>query len=222
MSENPRTENNKIFIIGLPRTATTSICVAMLDLGFKVAHTCYTEKCLVAAQVIADTPVFYNFVELDKQFPGAKFIYLERELSSWLPSIKQLLLRMHTNVTRSDGGYNPIIRHCYSEVFSPFTEQNINQDSFLERCYLQHKSKVLSHFSDRASDFLMLNIAEQGSYQKLLTFLNIDAAISDFAKINIGGKVTAWNKIKHPNKVESTKNGRIDKHLLSFTDSLIT
>jgi hypothetical protein len=27
----------------------------------------------------------------------------------------------------------------------------------------------------------------------------------------MGGKVTAWKKIKHPLKVEATQNGKIDK-----------
>ena len=48
----------KIFIIGLPRTGTTSVCVAMLELGFYVAHTAYTDRSFTEAQVIADTPIF--------------------------------------------------------------------------------------------------------------------------------------------------------------------
>ena len=36
---------------------------------------------------------------------------------------------------------------------------------------------------------------------------------ADFEKMNMGGKVTAWNDIKHPLKVESTAKGRIDKLL---------
>jgi len=35
--------------------------------------------------------------------------------------------------------------------------------------------------------------------------------LSNFEKMNIGGKVTAWNNIKHPLKVASTANGKIDK-----------
>ena len=77
----------KIFIIGLPRTATTSVCVAMLELGFKTAHTAYTNQAMNDAQVIADTPVFCDYQLLDKTYPNAKFIYLTREFSSWLPSI---------------------------------------------------------------------------------------------------------------------------------------
>jgi len=58
---------DKIWIIGLPRTATTSVCVAMLDLGYKTAHTSYTKTCFKHAQVIADTPIFCDYQQLDKQ-----------------------------------------------------------------------------------------------------------------------------------------------------------
>ena len=37
--------------------------------------------------------------------------------------------------------------------------------------------------------------------------------LTKFEKMNIGGKVTAWNAIKHPLKVASTANGKIDKYL---------
>ncbi|MFQ3195483.1 MAG: hypothetical protein ACI9N3_002317, partial [Colwellia sp.] len=53
--------NTKIFIIGLPRSGTTSICAAMLELGYTVAHTAYTQKTFDQAQVIADTPIFADF-----------------------------------------------------------------------------------------------------------------------------------------------------------------
>ncbi|WNC74104.1 sulfotransferase [Thalassotalea psychrophila] len=204
----------KIFIIGLPRTATTSICVAMLDLGFKVAHTCYTFNCLQNAQVIADAPVFYHFKELDLAFPNSKFIYLERDLADWIPSIQQLLLRMHTNVARQDGGFNPIIKQSYTNIFNPFSIEKLKESNFLEQCYLDHKRNVEQYFKNRPNDLLHLNVASQGSYQELLNFLNLPANDDNFVKINIGGKVTFWKDIKHPNKIESTNKGRIDKHLL--------
>ena len=71
--------SERIFIIGLPRTGTTSVCHAFLQLGFSCAHTAYTKQCFNQAQVIADTPIFNDYEYLDSLYPGAKFIYLERE-----------------------------------------------------------------------------------------------------------------------------------------------
>jgi hypothetical protein len=206
---------NKIFIIGLPRTGTTSICSAMLDLGYTVAHTAYTQKTFEQAQVIADTPIFNDYQLLDKYYPNSKFIYLSRDSKKWTPSIQQLLNRMHTNLVRTDGGFNTFIKRCYKKSFSPFNLENINNDIFLSQCYQQHFTTAQHYFSTRKTDFLTINISEEDSYQKLLTFLNIEITRSHkdktFEVINVGGKVTAWKDLKHQGKVESTKNGRISR-----------
>jgi hypothetical protein len=214
-------KEQKIFIIGLPRTATTSVCLAMLELGFKTAHTAYTHKAMAQAQVIADTPIFCDYQQLDQQYENAKFIYLTRDLSLWLPSIKQLLQRMATNLLRTDGGFNPTIKRCYQNVFSPFTEENISQDSFLTQCYQKHHQEILSYFKHRPQDLLIIDVSEKNSYCALVEFLKQNTLTgtvenrvtnkrTSFEHINIGGKVTAWNKIKHQCKVESTNKGRVD------------
>jgi len=203
--------NDKIFITGLPRTGTTSICAALLEHGFSVAHTAYTSLAMEQAQVIADTPIFCDFETLAKQYPDAKFIHLTRDLSLWLPSIKQLLNRMYRNVTRTDGGFNPTLKRCYQTVFSPLTQENINDDSFLTKIYQEHLATVEKCFEHSPERLLKINVADADSYQKMLTFLalNSDEAVSttvtnkQFEKINVGGKITYWNSIKHPRKIDA-------------------
>jgi hypothetical protein len=210
----------KIFIIGLPRTATTSVCLAMLELGFKTAHTAYTHNTFAQAEVIADTPVFCDYAKLDALYPQAKYIYLTRQLSAWLPSIKQLLTRMLVNLQRSDGGSNPMLRRCFNEVFFPLTQENINQDDFLSTCYLRHQQGVQNFFKGREQDLLTIDVSEANSFGQLMAFLKLnqgpiacEANIAGFERINIGGKITAWNKVRHPLKIASTNKGKIDKML---------
>ena len=207
---------NKIFIIGLPRTATTSVCLAMLSLGFKTAHNAYTQNAFNNAQVIADTPIFCDYRALDTHFPNSKFIYLTRNAENWIPSIKQLLQRMIVNLQRNDGGFNPHLKRCYHEVFSPLTADNIARDDFLLQCYQRHQQDVLDYFKHRTSDLLTIDVGEPQSFQELLSFLDIDPSTcsnQDFERINIGGKVKAWQDINNALKVESTNKGRIDKIL---------
>ena len=206
--------HEKIFIIGLPRTGTTSVCCALLELGFKTAHTCYTERAMQQAQVIADTPVFHDFELLVRLYPQAKFIYLARELDKWLPSIKQLLQRMSKNLLRTDGGFNPIIKRCYQEVFSPFTLENVDSDEFLTACYQKHNKRVQRLFELVPDNVLQIDVADTDSYGALISFLNMSPILADskgFVKMNIAGKVTAWKDINHPLKIESTRDGRVDK-----------
>lgn len=197
---------NKIFIIGLPRTGTTSICTALLALGFRVAHTAYTDKCLQTAEVIADTPIFCDYQQLAKQYPQAKFIYLTRDLTLWLPSIRQLLQRMYKNIVRNDGGFNPILKRCYQSTFSPFTLKNIASDDFLIHCYQQHQQKINTFFAKNTHPLLTIDISHADSYSQMLTFLQLQqskSSILQFKKMNIGGKVTAWKQVKHPLKIDS-------------------
>jgi hypothetical protein len=208
----------KIFIIGLPRTATTSVCLAMLELGFKTAHTAYTHDTFAQAEVIADTPVFCDYAKLDALYPQAKYIYLTRKLSAWLPSIRQLLTRMFVNLQRSDGGSNPMLRRCFNEVFFPLTPENIHQDDFLSACYLRHQQDVENFFKGREQDLLTIDVSEADSFNQLVNFLRLNAKsvkseanIHGFERINIGSKITAWNKVRHPLKVASTNKGKIDK-----------
>lgn len=206
----------KIFIIGLPRTATTSVCLAMLEQGFKTAHNAYTQNAFAQAQVLADTPIFCDYQTLDKQFPNSRFIHLTRASAKWLPSIKQLLQRMIVNLQRTDGGFNPHLKRCYNDVFAPLTEENLNDDEFLLSCYERHQTGVLEYFEDRQQDLLTIDVNEETSYFALLDFLGIDrdkARKGGFKQINMGGKVRAWQHLNNANKVESTNKGRIDKVL---------
>ncbi|MGO2129796.1 MAG: sulfotransferase [Pseudoalteromonas prydzensis] len=203
----------KIFIIGLPRTGTTSVCHAFLQLGFSCAHTAYIQKTFVNAQVLADTPIFNDYQQLDKLYPNAKFIYLERESEKWLPSIRQLLQRMQVNLTRADGGFNPHIKRCYFNTFGDFSSNALENDAYLLRCYAEHKKTAQHYFLNRPTDFLCIDIANPTSFASLCAFLQIQTALTQFEKMNIGGKVTAWNAIKHPLKIASTANGKIDKQL---------
>lgn len=207
---------NKIFIIGLPRTATTSVCLASLGLGLKTAHNAYTQHAFTQAQVLADTPIFCDYQTLDKHFPNSKFIYLTREASQWLPSIKQLLQRMIVNLQRGDGGFNPHLKRCYNEVFSPLTADNIEQDEFLLSCYQRHQQGIELYFKAREQDLLTIDVSNDQSYARMLEFLGQENSPSNnvgFKVINIGGKVKAWQAINNKLKVESTNKGKIDKVL---------
>lgn len=206
-------QSNRVFVLGLPRTGTTSICSTLLSLNYHVAHTAYTQTTFEKANAIADTPVFNDYKELFFYYPNSQFVYLTRDADKWVPSIKQLLLRMYNNVIRDDGGFNPIIKRCYTAIFSPFTLENINNDDFLLSCYNKHITATTEFFKQQNCPVLFIDISKEGDHQRLLSFLNKEdtnesSSKLSFPVLNQGGKVTAWKDLKHPNKIESTKNGR--------------
>ncbi|BBN81636.1 hypothetical protein PA25_16210 [Pseudoalteromonas sp. A25] len=210
--------SRKIFIVGLPRTGTTSICIACLELGYKTAHTAYTRQTFENAQVLADTPIFNDYQRLSEVYPNSRFIYLERDLPLWLPSISQLLTRMTTNLLTAEGGFNETIKRCYLNTFKGLTPELTTNYDYLKNCYELHKQQAKSFFNDNDLEHIDLNIAHAHALDKLTDFLGVTThKLKLMPFTNIGGKVTAWNNIRHPLKVESTRNGKVDKDSLLIT-----
>jgi len=207
---------NKLFIIGLPRTGTTSISVALLDYGFKVAHTAYTKRAFELADVISDAPCFSDYPQLDKIFPNSKFVYLERTLEYWVPSMQMLLHKMLPELNPKNGYLNPVLKRSIRNVFALSETTNPLTALHLETCYLAHQQKVIEYFSDR-NDFVKLDISENGSLKGLLSFLNIeDENASEFPRLNVGKLVNAWQQLKHPNKINSLAAGKEHRKFFEY------
>jgi hypothetical protein len=221
---------NKLFIIGLPRTGTTSISISMLDYGFNVAHTAYTKQAFKLADVLSDAPCFSDYKELDALFPGSKFVYLDRALADWIPSIQMLLKKMYSNLEPKTGIFNPVLKRSFNEAFSlyikPLNQQGssknlmLNEQAFdekhLVRCYNTHKREVTAYFSDR-EDLLTINLSDKASLSQLLTFLNIaHSADVEFPHVNIGKHVSGWREHKHPNKVNALSAGEDQRKFFDY------
>ncbi|KZN62015.1 hypothetical protein N473_20955 [Pseudoalteromonas luteoviolacea CPMOR-1] len=201
--------NKKFFVLGLPRTGTTSLCIASLDIGLKTAHTAYTQSALNTAEFIADTPVFNDYIQLYQAFPSAKFVYLERELAQWVPSVRRLLQRMLPKLQKQGGGFNDTLKRCYFETFPGLNEHLINDDAYLIQCYNAHQKRVESFIEMNSVEYLKVNLSDANCNTRFAKFMSVPSV--EIPHVNKRGKVTAWNDIKHPLKVESTRSGKVDK-----------
>jgi hypothetical protein len=207
---------NKLFIIGLPRTGTTSISVALLDYGFKVAHTAYTKRAFELADVISDAPCFADYKELDRLFPDSKFVYLDRALERWVPSMQMLLNKMLPELAPKSGYLNPVLKRSINKTFAPLTTENPLDTKYLEGCYRAHQHDVFQYFSSR-TDLLKIDISQSGSLQKLLGFLGVEADASvEFPHLNIGRQVDNWKEFKHPNKVNALSAGKEHRKFFDY------
>ena len=208
-------KNSKIFIISLPRTGTTSVCALFLSLGFKTAHTAFTRYSFDQAQVIADTPVYCDYRQLDQLFPGSKFIYLDRSLNEWLPSISQLLVRMVPRLVRPDG-FHPVMQRCFSEVFSQLTIDSAKDFQHLSACYERHQQQVNQYFFTQKQRLLCVDIAKEDALPRMLEFLNITKPVVSMPHLNQSGKIAQWKKINHPLKVSSNISGKGGRLFLEY------
>jgi hypothetical protein len=209
---------NKLFIIGLPRTGTTSISVALLAYDFKVAHTAYTKQAFELADVISDAPCFSDYPQLDPLFPESKFVYLDRSLECWVPSMQMLLKKMRPELEPKTGYLNPVLKRSFEQTFDlsstskPFSEQH------LAGCYQRHQKEVLNYFSGR-DDFLSINLSHPDSFNKLCQFLDLKAlSTTHFPHLNIGKQVDSWKELKHPNKINPNSAGKEHRKFFNYGD----
>ena len=207
----------KIFIIGLPRTGTTSISVAMLEIGYKVAHTAFTKQSFELADVISDAPCFSDFKQLDKLFPHSKFVYLQRELASWLPSVQRLLTKMIPHLDPKTGHFSPVLKRSFIETFD-LTNKNLLTEKHLTECYLKHHKQVQSYFQGR-DNLLTINLSETDSYAKLCLFLALPYQHgATFPHLNKGSQVAHWKAYKHANKVSSFSAGKDHRQFFDYAN----
>jgi hypothetical protein len=208
---------SKIFIIGLPRTGTTSISVALLELGFLVAHTAFTKKAFEVADAISDAPCFSDYKQLDFLFPGSKFVYLNRDLAKWLPSISMLLEKMAPHLEQKSGHFSPVLKRSFYTTFPMFDSPCIET---LTDNYKTHQRAVFQYFKNR-TDFLSIDVSDPGSFLTLKQFLGLPTTGSaDFPKLNVGRNVANWREFKHPHKVNANLAGV--EHRKFFDYSMIT
>ncbi len=220
---------NKLFVVGLPRTGTTSLCAALLDLGYGVAHTAYTDQAFERADVIADTPVFSEYKHLDLYFPNSKFIHLSRPMDEWLPSIQRLRAKIIQKHERNANAFHPLLVNAYEAVFGRFISGEMLSEEDLIGCFLNHQDSVETVFRERPNDFLSIDITDSSSYDQLINFLSTPESIKTgsqqinqrepqkraFPHLNSDGEISAWDKIKHPLKVSSNLVGKDGRRILS-------
>jgi len=205
---------NKLFIIGLPRTGTTSISVALLE-HFKVSHTGYTKRAFELADVISDCPCFSDYQQLDALFPESKFVYLQRGLEQWLPSIQMLLNKMLPSLN-SEAYVNPILKRSFGQTFDLHEVQNPLEEIHLKSCYQRHEQGVIDYFNGR-DNILSIDINQPDSLSQLLNFLGLQYSGDEkFPHLNIGKLVDNWKYIKHINKINPNTAGREGRKFFDY------
>lgn len=205
---------NKLFIIGLPRTGTTSISVALLEY-FKVSHTCYTKRAFELADVISDCPCFSDYQQLDALFPESKFVYLQRNPVQWLPSIQMLLNKMLPRLN-SDTYVNPILKRSFDKTFDLNNVDKPLEKMHLTRCYQRHKQGVKDYFQGQ-DNLLTIDINQSDSLSQLLDFLNVQySGDKQFPHLNIGKLVDNWKDIKHIHKINPNTAGREGRKFFDY------
>tara|TARA_R110002020_G_scaffold19117_3_gene66472 strand:+ start:1556 stop:2092 length:537 start_codon:yes stop_codon:yes gene_type:complete len=161
----------KVWGIGLGRTGTKSLCAALKDLGYNVAHCPATLKEISAPGLdgAAEGTVAFHFQYLDVRFPDSKFIATTRELRPWLQSCKRAIEELYPleRLPEENEFYDYMIRNRVNR----YGCLNYNKEALMEK-YYSHHYNILKYFKGRGDKMLFLDITKGGGWKPLCDFLN--------------------------------------------------
>jgi len=173
----------KVFGIGFEKTGTTSLKSALTTLGYKVKGFFDTKDPDISRKVyemafrfveqydaFEDIPWCIIYKELDKKYPGSKFILTLRPTEKWIKSVVD-----HFGIKT-----RPMLEWGYGVGYPKG-----NEDIYIAR-YERHNKEVLEYFKDRPDDLLVLRLMEGDGWEKLCQFLHKDVPNIEFPHANKG------------------------------------
>lgn len=167
----------KTFGIGLSRTGTTSLTLALEALGLSAVHFPTTMKQIEEHDAATDTPVAASFQFLDSRFPGSKFIYTVRDLPEWLESCRRFLGKRQKNHFTANTFVANLQRHLYGGI-------DFDPERF-RHAYARHDAQVCGHFAERPGDLLVIDICGGDTrWEPLCEFLGADVPDIPFPSTN--------------------------------------
>lgn len=184
----------KIFCIGFHKTGTTSLGEALEQLGYRVTGPNWindsdvSEKSLEKAMQLVpkfdafqDNPWPMIYKEMDKAFPGSKFILTVRDTGKWLASI---VGHFGTDTT-------PMREWIYGKGHGCPKGNEKLYISRLER----HAREVQDYFKGREQDLLVMNVTEGDGWEKLCPFLGLEVPAGAFPRANVAARRKWINKL---------------------------
>jgi hypothetical protein len=172
----------RIFGIGMHKTGTTSLHHALTMLHFESAHwpSAHWAKAIWKEMretgrsstvekhyAACDLPITFLYRELDKAYPGSKFILTLRNEATWLESIRKHWDR-DLNPFRKHWDTDPFTHRAHLELYG---RRQFDADIFLAR-YRRHNQEVVDYFQHRPNDLLVLDLDADVRWHTLCDFLD--------------------------------------------------
>jgi hypothetical protein len=181
----------KVFCIGFHKTGTTSLELALKQLGYKVTGCFGTKDPQISEKVYAwadelvkkydafeDNPWPVIYREMDSKYPGSKFIHTIRPAEAWIKSqVRDFALA------------NTPMREWIYGVGCP----EGNEEIYVQR-YERHNREVLEYFKDRPDDLLTFDMPKGDGWEQLCPFLGAEIPNKPFPHAN---KASFSRKIKN-------------------------
>lgn len=187
---------SKIFGIGWAKTGTTTLGTCFEILGYDhqpqdlklVADVGRGDLSRIFDRVrhkdtFEDWPWLLLYRELDRAFPGSRFVLTRRNSDQWVKSYRNML----ANQGDATEEMNEIRRILYGLPFP-----NVTEAQLIER-YERHNAEVLEYFRDRPDDLLVVDWAAGAGWPELCGFLGKPIPGKPFPHANKGKYAGAGN-----------------------------
>ena len=183
---------SKIFGIGLSRTGTTKLASILKELGFNTLDFAgpllgYDSKgnpinrdwsVLNQYDAITDSPMPLLYRQLDKMYPGSRFILTTRDIDSWLASMHWMLTE-----GKVKWNYGPRINAYHSDVYGTSTFKS----KVLRASWIAYHEEVYQFFAER-TDLLIIDITSGFDVVSICKFLDTDYLDINFDSV-VNGRV---------------------------------
>jgi len=175
--------NSKIFGIGLQRTGTTTLWSALSIIGYKAApHSIplfykFDDKFIKRFDAFMDNPIPLIYQELDKRYPGSKFILTTRNETAWLRSVEWLFNRRLVEMDKK-------LRAIADEIHYQFYGTTKFEAETFQLRWRTYHQEVQAYFSHRKEDMLILDISQPPDWRPLCEFLKQPIPDAEFPWLN--------------------------------------
>ena len=166
----------KAFCIGLGKTGTTSVKEALRILGYRTIRLPLNWQGITDFDAALPGVSAAMYRELDKAYPGSKFVLTVRHVEGWLKSIERDMGRK-LDVRRDRAAErNRLLTMLYgTTTFDPDRFRQVFQD---------HKAEVRDYFRDRPDDLLLLDVTGNSGWDELCGFLEVPVPDAPFPFVN--------------------------------------
>ncbi|MGB3465338.1 MAG: sulfotransferase [Cyclobacteriaceae bacterium] len=197
-------EDEKIFVIGMNKTGTTSVKAALQDFDIPVGHqgtasnifvyeggVTFIEKILEyckTAKAFQDIPfsVPHVYKVMHKAYPNAKFILTCRDdASQWFNSLKKFTTKVFgkngrltkTDMILTDNYRKGSVYIRHKKIYGTL---GFFDEKAYKNLYNNHIEDVTDYFSEYPDQLLVINIAEKDAYKRFCDFLGREPMYEQF------------------------------------------
>ena len=186
----------KIFCIGRNKTGTTSLKTALSDLGYRMGNQRRAERLIrhyrdrnwepiieycYSADAFQDVPFSlpFTFAVMDRAFPESKFVLSVRNPDEWYSSYvrhQKKVVGTDELPTVDELRAHPYVWEGWLYDVKRWTgrpEEKFYDEDFLKEQYVRYNRNVKDYFRFK-DNLLTINVAEEGAYQELCSFLGRD------------------------------------------------